>query len=36
MDSPGAHVFRFDDAGVITEAWGFVADQGRLDELFSA
>jgi hypothetical protein len=34
VDCAGAHVFRMDNAGRIAEAWGFVADQDRLDELF--
>ena len=36
VESPGAHVFRFNDAGAIIEAWGFVADQAKLDEVFRA
>ena len=33
VDTTGAHVFRFDDAGLIAEAWGFTADQAALDAL---
>jgi hypothetical protein len=36
VDTPGAHVFRFDDDGRIVEAWGFSADQAALDEFFRA
>ena len=36
VDMPGGHVFRFDDEGRIFEAWGFAADQPKLDEFFSA
>lgn len=32
----GAHVFRMDDEGRITEAWGFVLDQAGLDRLLDA
>jgi uncharacterized protein len=32
----GAHVFRFDDAGRIVEAWGFNEDQAAVDEMLSA
>jgi uncharacterized protein len=34
VESTGGHVFRFDDAGRMVEAWGFVRDQQALDELF--
>ena len=34
VDCHGAHTFRFDDDGLLAEAWGFVADQAALDELF--
>ena len=34
VESRGAHVFRFDDAGLIAEAWGFVKAQTELDRLF--
>jgi ketosteroid isomerase-like protein len=36
IDTPGAHVFRFDEEGRIVEAWGFTADQARLDAFFGA
>jgi ketosteroid isomerase-like protein len=32
----GGHVFRFDPEGRIVEAWGFVDDQARLDEILAA
>jgi ketosteroid isomerase-like protein len=31
----GAHLFRIGDDGRIAEAWGFVINQGALDELLS-
>lgn len=33
IETTGAHIFRFDDAGAIVEAWGFTADQASLDAL---
>jgi ketosteroid isomerase-like protein len=36
LDTTGGHVFRLDEAGRIVEAWGFVARQAELDELFRA
>ena len=36
VDMPGAHAFRLDDDGRIVEGWGFLADQGGLDEFFRA
>ena len=32
----GAHAFRFNDEGLIVEAWGFNEDQDAIDELFRA
>jgi hypothetical protein len=32
-DIPGAHVVRFDQAGTIAEAWGFVAGQEKHNQL---
>lgn len=32
----GAHVFRFNDDGLIVEAWGFTDNQGAVDEMLSA
>jgi ketosteroid isomerase-like protein len=34
--TPGAHVFRFDDTGLIVEAWGFTVDQAALDRLLDS
>ena len=34
VETDGAHVFRFDAAGRIVEAWGFTADQTGLDTVF--
>jgi hypothetical protein len=34
--SHGGHVFRFDHAGRIVEAWGFIEDQAAADEMFRA
>ena len=36
IDTQGAHVFRLDGESRIVEAWGFTADQARLDEFFRA
>jgi ketosteroid isomerase-like protein len=36
IDTPGAHVFRFNSEGEIVEAWGFTSDQARLDDFFRA
>jgi ketosteroid isomerase-like protein len=36
IDTTGAHVFRFNADGQIIEAWGFTADQVRLDDFFRA
>lgn len=36
VDCRGAHVFRFSDQGLIAEAWGFVADQARLDDMLQS
>jgi ketosteroid isomerase-like protein len=36
IETRGAHVFRLDAEAHIVEAWGFTADQGRLDEFFEA
>lgn len=36
IETPGAHVFRFDQSGRIVEAWGFTQDQARLDDFFRA
>jgi hypothetical protein len=33
LETTAGHVFRFDDDGLIVEAWGFVDDQAALDEL---
>jgi ketosteroid isomerase-like protein len=32
----GAHVFRFNEAGLIVEAWGFIEDQAAADAMFDA
>jgi ketosteroid isomerase-like protein len=36
IDMHGAHVFRFNDEGLIVEAWGFTDDQEAVDVLLSA
>jgi ketosteroid isomerase-like protein len=36
IDTTGAHAFRFGEDGRIVEAWGFSADQARLDDFFRA
>jgi ketosteroid isomerase-like protein len=36
VESRGGHAFRFAPDGRIAEVWGFVAEQSRLDALFSS
>lgn len=36
VETKGAHVFRFDAAGRLLEAWGFTDDQVGLDAVFAA
>jgi SnoaL-like domain len=36
IDAVGGHVFRFDAASKIAEAWGWCADQSALDAFFAA
>ncbi|GAB2836294.1 nuclear transport factor 2 family protein [Lentzea nigeriaca] len=36
VETSGAHVFRFDDSGLVAEAWGFAGDQSGLDAVFTA
>ena len=35
IDATGGHVFRFDSDSKITEAWGWCADQDKLDAFFA-
>ena len=35
IDAVGGHVFRFDSDSKVAEAWGWCADQDRLDEFFA-